>query len=74
MKFEYKYPVKVASLHQAIQIHGVVFTEKTLSETKTPGLKSFWTDKGLLLIYKDTVALIPHCNVQVVTLEGENAE
>jgi hypothetical protein len=65
------YPVVVhASLHQPI-VWGPagINTEKTLSPTKTPGIKMYWCEHGLLLEKNGKTSLVPAPNVAIAQLE-----
>lgn len=60
--FDKGVPVVHASIHQALQVPGLG-SEKTLMETKFPGIKMSWTPVGLLLKIKDKRVTIPAANV-----------
>jgi hypothetical protein len=63
-------PVVHASLHQAI-VWGPagINTEKTLSSTKTPGVKMYWCEHGLLLEKNGKTSIVPSANVAIAQLE-----
>jgi hypothetical protein len=63
-------PVVHASLHQAI-VWGPagINTEKTLSATKTPGVKMYWCEHGLLLEKNGKTSIVPSANVAIAQLE-----
>lgn len=64
------YPkVRLAFLHQAIQIPGCISSEKTLSHAKIPGIKMSYAPMGLLIEVKNTKAVVPSANVAVAIFE-----
>lgn len=64
-----KIPIRLAFLHQSIIVPGVIGNEKTLSESKVPGLKMWWTPQGLVLERKATRAIVPLANVVVGVID-----
>lgn len=63
--------VKLAFLHQAVQIPGVMGNERTVSEAKIPGIVMTWTTHGLIINAKGTTAIIPQANVAVAVFSGK---
>lgn len=68
-----KLPVKLAQVHQPIDLAGFI-TKKTLSDAYMQGLKMFWTDNGLLLEYRKQRSIIPSANIAIVVLDDSEAK
>ena len=61
-------PVKLAFLHQAISVMGIINTERTLSKDKVPGIEMNWTPEGLLIAARGMRCIVPAANVAVAVL------
>jgi len=68
---KYSVPVKSAFLHQTITLPGAFGGEKTLTQSRIPGIKLTYTDWGLLVEVKNVTAIVPHANVACCILEGD---
>lgn len=65
--------VETAFLHQAVTIPGYSKSEKTLNQTKLPGIEMDYGPQGLSLIAKNKAgktfqAIIPSANVAIALL------
>lgn len=61
------WPIKVATLHQAVPMCGQ--TEKTIMDAKYKGIKMTWAPQGLICEVKGRTFVIPSANVAVAELE-----
>jgi hypothetical protein len=66
--------IDYAILQTSLQTLKGVFTDKTLSNSKHPGIKLFLnsTDQTLEIIYQDTFGAIPLANVQFMQFTRKN--
>lgn len=62
-------PVLSALLHQAISAGPSFGTEKSLNQTKLPGIKMWLKPEGLVTQYKDCLAIIPSANVAIAVID-----
>lgn len=66
-------PVKVAFLHQTVQIPGVFGGEKTLSDQRIPGIKMTYTPHGIVVEVKGLKGIVPLANVAIAVLDESDA-
>lgn len=61
--------VKLAKLHQPVDVPGAFALEKSLNSKRIPGLKMSWDGEGLTITVKESSAYIPSPNIAVMVFE-----